>query len=224
VRMMVHENWRWQPWYRCIKTIQREGAIGAFTHLAFRMRMGDGWGDDAYLSRQPFFRDYPRLLVYETGVHFVDTFRFLLGEVVDVYANLRRLNPVIQGEDTGQIFLRFDSGATAIWDANRYNEVESPSPRYTFGELRIDATGGHLTLDTEANLRLKRLGEPAIEIEYPHQNTGFAGDCVYATQRHFVDCMLSGAGFETSGPEYLKTLRVVDAIYESSARNAVVRV
>jgi D-apiose dehydrogenase len=71
--------------------------------------------------------------VFETAVHFIDTFRFLLGEVTEVFANLRRLNPVIRGEDTGQIFLRFDSGATALFDANRYNETESPRPRFTFG-------------------------------------------------------------------------------------------
>jgi predicted dehydrogenase len=223
VRFMVHENWRWQPWYRKIKALQCEGAIGKFTHLHFRMRTGDGWGDDAYLGRQPFFRDYPRLLVYETGVHFVDTFRFLLGEVTEVYASLRRLNPVIQGEDAGQVFFRFEDGATAIWDANRYNEVESPSPRYTFGELRIDANGGHLTLDTGANLRIKRLGEPASDVAYHRENLNFAGDCVYATQRHFIDCLLSGAAFETAGATYLKTLRVVDAIYDSAASNAVVR-
>ena len=62
------------------------GDIGEFTHVHFLMRMGDGWGADAYLARQPFFRDYPRLLFYETGVHFIDTFRFLLGEVSSVVA------------------------------------------------------------------------------------------------------------------------------------------
>ena len=55
VRFMVHENFRWQPWHRRIKAIQREGTIGDFTHVYFRMRTGDGWGPDAYLSRQPFF-------------------------------------------------------------------------------------------------------------------------------------------------------------------------
>lgn len=224
VRFMVHENWRWQPWYRKIKEIQEAGDLGEFTHLYFRMRMGDGWGDRAYLDRQPFFRDYPRLLVYETGVHFVDTFRFLLGEVVDVYANLRRLNAVIRGEETGQVFFKFASGATAIWDANRYNEVESPSPRYTFGELRIDAMGGHLTLDTASNVRIKRLGEPGCDVAYTRENVNFAGDCVYALQRHFVDCLLSGAGFESNGEDYLKTLLVVDAIYESAVSGSVVQI
>ena len=83
VRFMVHENFRWQPWYRAIKDVQARGDIGDFTHVHFLMRMGDGWGEDAYLARQPFFREYPRLLIYETGVHFIDTFRFLLGDVVE---------------------------------------------------------------------------------------------------------------------------------------------
>jgi predicted dehydrogenase len=223
VRFMVHENWRWQPWYRAIKQVQQGGKLGEFTHLYFRMRTGDGWGQNAYLDRQPFFREYPRLLVYETGVHFIDTFRFLLGEVAEVFANLRRLNPVIRGEETGQIFFRFDSGATAILDANRYNEVEAATPRYTFGELRIDAMGGHLTMDTAANVRVKPLGEAGYELEYVHANTGFAGDSVYALQRHFVDCMMNGTEFEGNGPDYLKTLGVVEAVYESAATGGVVR-
>ena len=224
VRFLVHENWRWQPWYREIKKIQQSCAIGEFTHIHFLMRMGDGWREDAYLDRQPFFRDYPRLLVYETGVHFIDTFRYLLGEVKEVYAQLRRLNPVIQGEETGQVFFRFEGGATAIWDANRYNEVESTSPRFTFGEMRIDAMGGHLRLDTESNLRVKPLGEPGYDSDYARQNVNFAGDCVYALQRHFIGCMLTGGEFESSGEDYLRTLAVVDAAYESARLNRVVKV
>ena len=217
VRLMVHENFRWQPWYRKIKELQTAGTIGEFTHIHVLTRLGDGWGERAYLDRQPFFRDYPRLLIYETGVHFIDTFRYLLGEVTEVYAHLRRLNSVIRGEDAGQLFLGFESGATAIWDANRYNETEAPNPRYTFAEIRVDGTGGHLTMDSEANIRVKKLGEPAWNLDYARENRNFSGDCVYALQRHFVDCMLSGREFESSGREYLKTLEVVFAAYASSA-------
>ena len=224
VRFMVHENFRWQPWYRAIKKVQKDGTIGAFTHANFLMRMGDGWGDDAYLARQPFFREYPRLLIYETGVHFIDTFRYLLGEVTSVIARVRRMNPVIRGEDTAQILLTLDSGATAIWDANRYNETEAESPRYTFGELRIDATHGHLSMDAESTIRIKRLGEPGRELRYERERKNFAGDCVYALQRHFVDCMLSGAEFESSGTDYLKTVRIVEAAYESAMTGQVVRI
>jgi len=224
VRFMVHENWRWQPWYRKIKAIQRSGDIGEFTHVHVMTRLGDGWGERAYLDRQPFFRDYPRLLIYETGVHFIDTFRYLLGEVTHVHAHLRRLNPVIQGEDAGQLFLRFASGATALWDANRFNETESPNPRYTFGEIRVDATGGHLTMDADSCLRSKRLGEPAVVMDYPRENRNFAGDCVYALQRHFVDCLLSGQEFESNGQDYLTTLAVVFAAYESAESGKTIEI
>jgi D-apiose dehydrogenase len=223
VRFMVHENFRWQPWYRVIKQIQADGIVGDFTHLAFSTRMGDGWGNDAYLARQPFFREYPRLLVYETGVHFIDTFRFLLGDVVSAFAQLRRLNPVISGEDAGQLMFTFASGATAIWDANRYNESEAEHPRYTFGSLRIDASRGHLTMDTSATIRIKPLGEPARNLDYPRANVNFAGDCVYFLQRHFVDCMSSGREFESNGLDYLKTIEVVEAAYESAQRGQAIQ-
>ena len=223
VRFMVHENFRWQPWYRAIKDVQARGDIGEFTHVHFLMRMGDGWGADAYLARQPFFRDYPRLLFYETGVHFIDTFRFLLGDVSSVVAEARRLNPVIRGEDAGQLLLKFQNGATAFWDANRYNESDAESPRFTFGELRIDGTGGHLTMDAASTIRVKRLGEPLTELHYARERKNFAGDCAYFLQRHFVDCLVSGQEFETNGVDYLKNVRIVDAAYESARTGNVVR-
>lgn len=224
VRLMVHENFRWQPWYRAIRQLQQRGDIGDFTHVHFLMRMGDGWGPDAYLARQPFFRDYPRLLIYETGVHFIDTFRFLLGEVSVVTAQLKRLNAAIKGEDAAQLLMTFESGATAIWDANRYNESEAEAPRFTFGELRIDATHGHLTMDASSAIRVKRLGEPAVELEYVRERKNFAGDCVYFLQRHVVDSLRSGRAFESSGADYLNNIRVVEAAYESAQTGSSVRV
>lgn len=160
--------------------------------------------------------------MYETGVHFLDTLRFLLGEATTVFANLRRLNPAIEGEDAGQIFLRFESGATAIWDANRYNEIEAVAPRFTFGQLRVDGLAGHLSLNTEGVLRVKRLGEPGRDVAYSPDRTRFAGDCVYALQRHFVDCMIGGGEFESNGQDYLKTVRLVEAVYESASKAEVV--
>lgn len=223
-RFMVHENFRWQPWYREIKRVVSQGLIGDPIHLYFRMRTGDGWGEEAYLTRQPFFRDYPRLLVYETAVHFIDTFRFLLGEITQVFAKLRRLNAVIRGEDAGQILLSFESGATAILDANRYNEAETPNPRYTFGELRLDGTRGHLAMEADSSMRFKPLGGDIRSIEYPRENRNFAGDCVYRLQRHFTDRMLDGGNFESTGEDYLKTLAVVEAVYASAESGEAVRV
>ena len=224
VRCMVHENWRWQPWYREMKRQLEAGTLGELFSIAVRMRVGDGWQPDAYLARQPFFRTYPRLLVYETAVHFLDTFRFLGGDIATVYARLQKRNPGIAGEDAGQIVCGFRNGATAIFDASRYNESEAADPRYTFGTVRLDGAKGHLELDTEGGLRLKRLGQPAQAVDYSRDPRRFGGDCVHALQRHFVDRLRDGGAFESTAEDYLKTVALVEACYQSHADGAVVRV
>jgi len=225
IRFMVHENWRFQPWYREIKRLLDEGAIGDKVHsLSFRSRMGDGWGKDAYLSRQPYFRDYPRLLVYENGVHFIDTYRYLAGEIKRVYAILKKLNPFIAGEDAGFVFFEFDSGTVGLWDANRYNESNYENPRYTFGEFLVDGNGGSIRLYNDGRLTVQKLGQKKTQHKYHHENRGFAGDCCYTTQRHFIDRLIDGGPFETNGLNYLRTLAVQDAVYASAERQAPVEV
>ena len=219
VRLMVHENFRFQPWHREIKKLLTQEVIGDTLHaLTFRSRMGDGWGQDAYLDRQPYFREMPRLLVYETGVHFIDTFRYLGGEINSVFAHLKRLNPVIQGEDAAMIFFEFANGAHALWDANRYNESNYENPRYTFGEFLVEGNGGSIRLYQDGRLTLQKLGRPEEEHAYEHPQRGFAGDCCHATQLHFMEALLNDQPFETSGKEYLKTLRVQEAVYQSSEK------
>ena len=47
----------------------------------------------------------PRLLVYETLVHHLDTGRYLAGEIDSLYCQTKRINPVIAGEDCVIILL-----------------------------------------------------------------------------------------------------------------------
>lgn len=218
LRVMVHENFRFQPWYREIRRLLEAGTVGRRLHtLSVRTRLGDGWRPDAYLDRQPYFREMPRLLVFETGVHFVDVFRYLAGEIEEVYAILRRLNPAIRGEDTGLVTFRFAGGAVGLWDAGRYHEPEAGDPRYTFGEVRAETDGGAIRLDGDGRLTLKPLGEPVRDHLYAHPRRGFAGDCVHATLSHFVDRLRDGGPFETGLEDYLRTFEIQEAIYRSAA-------
>jgi len=43
-------------------------------------------------------------------------------------------------------------------------------------------------------------------------------------QRHFIDRLLDGQPFETSGEEYLKTLAVQEAVYQSAETRSPVEV
>ncbi len=217
IRFMVHENWRFQPWHREIKKLVQNQEIGNIHFMNWRKRMGDGWGENAYIPRQPYFREYPRLIVYENGIHFIDTFRYLGGEIKRVFAYLKKLNPVIAGEDFALVNFEFeDPGLLALWDANRYNEPNYDNPRLTFGEFQIDGTNGTMRLYSNGKLTIQKLGEKEKEHSYTMHPINFAGDCVYTTQRHFIDCLLTGKEFETNGPDYLKSLAVQEAVYRSA--------
>lgn len=216
-RFMVHENWRWQPWYRELKRQLQAGTIGNPFQLSVHCRLGDGWGDDAYLERQPFFRDYPRLFLFETGVHFLDTFRFLFGEVSSIFAHTAQHNPVIKGEDASLVHCTHANGTTSLLDANRYNESDAKNPRFTFGTVRLEGSDGHLELASDGSITLKALGKSAIRLPFEPATTGFAGDCVYALQKHFTEAMLNGTPFENTATDYIKSVQLVELAYASAS-------
>jgi predicted dehydrogenase len=224
IRLMVHDNFRFQPWHRELRRLIDLGTIGRPYAIACRTRLGDGWQADAYVERQPYFRDMPKLLVFETGVHFIDVFRYLVGEVRQVYAALRRRNPGIAGEDAGVMLFEFEDGATGVWDASRYNESRDPDPRYTFGEFLVEGPGGSLSVDGLGRLMVHPLGESPRAHDYVHERVGFAGDCCRKAIQHFVDRLRDGAAFETSGRDYLRTLAVQEALYTSASTGQAVRV
>ncbi|WDQ15247.1 Gfo/Idh/MocA family protein [Rhodopirellula sp. P2] len=217
IRFMVHENFRFQPWYREMKQLMNAGAIGSRLHsLSFRNRAGDGHGPDAYLARQPYFQTMDKFLIFEAGIHTIDTFRYLGGEIDQAWCWHRKLNPVIAGEDTAVGVFRFHDGAMGLYDANRFNESTAKNPRYTFGEVLLEGDEGSIRLHDDGRLMIQTLGESEREHPYTPSQHGFAGDCVFATQRHFIDQLQNGQAFETDGVSYLKSLAVQEAMYASS--------
>ena len=216
VRLAVHENFRFQPWYRCIKALLDQGAVGQVYQASFRLRPGDGQGPDAYLARQPYFQQMPRFLVHETGVHWIDTFRYLLGEITSINADLRQLNPAIAGEDAGMIQMAFSGGTRALFDGNRLADHAAENRRLTMGEMEIDGSGGTLRLDGNGVIRLRAYGSNDwAEHRYDWHDHHFGGDCVYLTSKAILESFQSGQPAETEARSYLRNIELVEAAYQS---------
>ena len=62
--LVVHENFRFQPWFRDMAAHISEGRIGDVFQTWFRLRPGDGQGPEAYLDRQPYFQTMERFLIH----------------------------------------------------------------------------------------------------------------------------------------------------------------
>ncbi len=215
VRLIIHENWRWQPWFRAAKSRLEQGDIGRPLAYLFRVRRNDGRPPAPYPD-QPYFRDMPRLLIYETLVHQVDTARFLFGDPAAVYAQARRLNPQIAGEDQALLVLTHPGGLPGVIDGHRYLDPAPDSP--LMGEAVFEGEQGLLRVSPQGDLWLdgRCLWRNRIR-------RGYRGDSVRAAQQHFLDCLVRGTPSESEARRYLKTFGAVEAAYRSLAEGRAVR-
>jgi predicted dehydrogenase len=216
VPFMVHENWRWQPWYRVLRERVNAGGVGDVVTYHFRMRRADGMGAEPYPA-QPYFRDMPKLLLYESVVHPIDTARFIFGDIGAIFARTARRNPRIAGEDTAFCLLTHRNELTGIVDGHRFLDLLPESP--PLGDAVVEGTLGMLEVraggDVFSNGRLV----------WPNTvKLGYRGDSVRATQAHFADCLRAGRDFETSGRAYLHTFAAVEAAYVSAREGRAVPV
>jgi D-apiose dehydrogenase len=224
VTLAVHENFRFMPWFREADRLIRAGRVGRPLNVSFRLRPGDGQGPDAYLARQPYFQAMPRFLVHETGIHLIDVFRFLFGEITGVFARLRRINPVIAGEDAGLAIFDFASGASGLFDGNRHVDHPARDTRMTNGVLLVEGTEGVIRLDGYGRLFVRARGGDEAEHAYDWEDRGYGGDCVFAQSRHVVDHLTAGTPLVNSGRDYLRNLEIEEAVYRSSAEGRFIQV
>ena len=213
----VHENFRFQPWYRKIRELLDSGALGDVYQVTFRLRPGDGQGPHAYLSRQPYFQRMQKFLIHETGVHWIDTFRYLFGNPSAVFADLRQLNPAIAGEDAGLVIFDLPNGVRGVLDGNRLADHAATNPRRTMGEMLVEGSSASLRLDGEGRLHVRAHGSPVEQpVGFDFNDTSFGGDCVYTLCAHVAAHMLDGTPLENEAADYLVVQAVERAIYASA--------
>lgn len=213
VRLMVNENWRFQAWYREVKGLLDASTIGEPFWYHFAHRMNDGLLETPY-PNQPYFKDYPKFLIYETLVHYLDTARYLFGDAARLYCETSRVNHSIAGEDLAMISQTYPSGLHGVIDGNR---CSSPDDAGTaMGCLRIDGRGGSLWVDGAGRITIEPRDGVRFEHPWDVPPLGYRGDSCYNTQRHFIECLKSGEEFETAGRKYLKTFDLVFDCYRSA--------
>ena len=210
VRLLIHENWRWQPWYREMKRIIAAGTIGALKHLSFDWRTGDGNGPEPFAA-QPYFREMPRLIIHESLIHILDTFRLLAGELRVTACETRRVNPVITGEDWADIQCAFAGGAEGFIHGDRQTGPV-PAP-VAMGTMMLEGDRATLRIAGDGHLFLTRSGGDEEALAFIPTTTGYKGDSVLATQQHLLDCLTTGRARESGGREYLKTVTLVEDCY-----------
>jgi predicted dehydrogenase len=213
---MIHENWRFRPWYRALRSELDAGTIGRpirlrLAHRDTRALRPGGFAD------QPYFDRMPRLILLEMGPHLIDTARYLLGEVVAVTAALGRFGPGHPGEDVATLGLRFGSGALGLLDMSWCAPADLARPEWALNETVVEGTTGALRVLADGSLQCVGLDGTTrrLPVALPPEDRVYL-DGYVATQAHFLAGLLRGIEHETSGAEALKTMDILWAGYRSA--------
>tara|TARA_B100000579_G_scaffold275193_1_gene227387 strand:- start:194 stop:1228 length:1035 start_codon:yes stop_codon:yes gene_type:complete len=217
IKLIVHENFRFQPWHIQIKKMLKKKLIGKPYQITFKMRPGDGQGRYAYLNRQPYFQKMQRFLIHETGIHFIDLFRYFFGDFKSVAAFLFKLNKHIKGEDNGIILFEFKNGIKGLFDANRLSDHVADDRRLTIGDLFVEGEKGTIRLDGNGNIFLRKfLSNKEKKINYIWFKNGFAGDSVFYFQKYLIKQLKTNERIVNEIEEYITNIEIEEAIYRSN--------
>lgn len=221
VRMMVHENFRWQTPMRALKAeAERLGPLH-FGRIFWRTAF------DIYKD-QPYLATDERFVIADLGVHLLDMARFYMGEVEQVYCQTQRINPQIRGEDVATILLKMRSGGTCLVElsyASRREEELFPQTLVDLEAWGSSVSVGPdfcLTVVSESGV-IRRDAGPG---RFPWSTPLLAAiqESVVQIQQHWADCLHHGRETETSGEDNLRTLELVYAAYRSAETGLPVRV
>jgi predicted dehydrogenase len=215
MRFMVHENWRFRPWYRDLRRWIDDGLLGEV--LVGRMAtissgfLPDAAGRRPALERQPFMARESRLMIAEVLIHHLDTMRFLCGELRVIGARTARSLSDVRGETFADIFMENATGASVTVTGTMAAPGYPPRPPDRL-EI-VGQTASAMLADNELQL----LGpSPRSESYDPDRGYQASFDGVIA---HFIDCLETGAPFETGPADNLETLRLVEHAYWAAGRH-----
>lgn len=216
-RMMVHENWRFRPWYRTVRAWIDSGELGELRMFGLSTissgLLADADGRRPALERQPFMARERRLMIAEVLIHHLDVARFVCGSLRVVSARAKRTVAEVQGETQAVIFLETARGMPVLVSGT----MAAPGFPPGTGD-RLEIVGSRATILLEGNM-LRLLG-PAPREDTLHLAAGYQ-ESFDRTISHFVDCLATGAAFETDAADNLETLRLVEHAYWASGLHTI---
>ena len=223
VRVMVHENFRFQKIFRRIRAILDSGEIGetTFARLSWRNDI------DVY-SNQPYLLNTERFMIMDVGIHMLDLAQFLMGDADTVNCLNQSVKQDLAGEDAATIMLHHTNAATTVIDIS-YATIRRPSSfPQTLGV--VEGRKGTIQILEGEILRVhtdETVRDEVIEDDKRNWTSApwtQIQDSIPRIQQHFIDCLKSTNPFETSVRESLKTYSLAEAAYKSAAMSQLVNI
>jgi predicted dehydrogenase len=221
-RLFIVKQNRYNPPVAALKTIIEDGILGKV--LSIQVNCFWNRGNEYYQQS-----DWKGTLALDGGTlftqfsHFIDLLYWIFGDVKSVNALTRNLNhkKIIEFEDTGVAILEFHNGiiGTINYTVNSFGKNMEGSLT-VFGEKGTVKIGGQYLNELE----YQNIEDYVIK-DLPRGNPpNYYGQYVGSMSNHnkvyenVIDVLTNGGTIGTIGFEGLKTVEIIEKIYNSAGR------
>jgi predicted dehydrogenase len=216
---IVKQN-RFNPPISALKRVIDDGRLGKILNI----QLNCFWNRNEQYYRDS---DWKGKILLDGGTlftqfsHFIDLIYWLNGDIKNVYAITKNLNHehMIEFEDTGVIAMQFENGSlgTINYTVNSFAKNMEGSIT-VFGSKGTVKVGGQY-LNTLEYQSIDNYKIPDVEEVRPANDYGFYQgsmsnhDKVY---ENVIDVLNNGGSIATSGEEGLKTVEIIEKIYNQA--------
>ena len=220
-RLFVIKQNRFNPPVAAVKKIIDEGKLGKI----FSIQLSCFWNrnEDYYYNSWKGTLNLDGGTLFTQFSHFIDLLYWMFGDINHIGAIINNFNHqgIIEFEDSGVVALEFQSGAlgTVNYTVNSYNKNMEGSLTI-FGELGTVKIGGQYLNELEyqniKNYRIQNLPSGNIANSYgTYQGSMSNHDKVY---ENVIDVLTGNGVIATNGFEGLKTVEMIEKIYQSAVK------
>ncbi len=217
LKLMTAFNMRFRPGFRRLKESLASGALGSpISMWSQRLGIGVGSGEN--------WRTTPGLLCgmsIESLSHDIDLIHWLLGDIVQVAAQVRESRPTLPGfDDNASVVFGLASGAMATIQASWSSHIPYNSRGIVGDQGTAMVTGRGLWDLTNFHLKTVDMAHEQIEV----LDDRLDGSSYREESRHFVACVAEDRLPSVTGEDGLRALRVSHAILASQARGETISI
>ena len=221
-RLFAIKQNRFNPPVVAVKKAIDKGILGKI----YSVQLSCFWNrnQDYYLNSWKGTKDVDGGTLFTQFSHFIDLLYWIIGDVKSANAIIRNYNhrDIIEFEDTGAVILEFYSGAigTLNYTVNSYGGNMEGSLTI-FGEKGTVKIGGQYLNELEyqniEDFKFENLPVGNKANNYGHYQGSMSNhDEVY---KNVVDVLQNGGSISTNSFEGLKTVEIIDKIYEAANGN-----
>jgi predicted dehydrogenase len=215
--VMVAQNWRYVPWVRAVKAVLEGGEIGTVRAIKTE------WLQNAVGDPRPgnWLLDGERAgggPIMSLMVHNLDCLRYLLGEPRRVQALVVRGHPAFANNAESWGVAQFELEGGAIGQMFTSYAVYTPAS----APLAIYGDTGTILCGETVQISSARRGEAFETVDVSDRAGLPTADAATNEFLHFVDCARRGVAPLSGGEDNVKTIRFIEALYESAASGRTV--